>query len=85
MILYKKGKWVRVKVKERESERGMVEMEQGGKQGGNGGKNPATGKAPPGPDLANLQPHRGNKIKMKVVTGLVSDVIKVFSNATGGN
>ena len=46
--------------RERESERGMVEMEQGGKQGGNGGKNPATGKAPPGPDLANLQPHRGN-------------------------
>ena len=73
--------------RERESERGIVEMEQGGQQGGNGGQNPATGNAPrgPGPDLASRQPHRGNKIKKKVVTGLVSDVIKVVSNATGGN
>ena len=76
---------MRVKVKERESERGMVEMEQGGKQGGNGGKNPATGKAPPGPDLANLQPHRGNKIKIKSATEMVADAIKVILYVTGGN
>ena len=71
----------------RESERGIVEMEQGGKQGGNGGKNPATGKAPPGPgpDLAHLPRHRGNKIKREAATGLVSDVRRVISYATGGN
>ena len=71
--------------RERESERGMVEMEQGGKQGGNGGENPATGKAPPGPDLANLQPHRGNKIKIKAATEMVADAIKVILYVTGGN
>lgn len=60
-------------------------MEQG--QGGNGGKNPATGKAPPGPgpDLAKLPPHRGNKIKIKVLTGFVDDVMRAISHATGGN
>ena len=84
---------MRVKVKEsesereRESERGIVEMEQDGKQGGNGGRNPATGKAPPGPgpDLANLQPHRGNKIKKKAATEMVTDAFKVISYVSGGN
>ena len=56
-------------------------MEQGGKQGGNDGKNPATGKAPPGlgPDLANLPLPRGNKIKIQAVTRVVSDVTGLFA------
>ena len=72
--------------RERERERGIVEMEHGGQQGGNGGQNPATGKAPPGPgpDLANLPPPRGNRIKKKVAKEFVSDVIRVFYPA-GGN
>ena len=76
---------MKVKERESESERGIVEMEQDGKQGGNGGRNPATGKAPPGPDLANLQPHRGNKIKKKAATEMVTDAFKVISYVTGGN
>ena len=78
---------VKVKERERESERGIVEMEHGGQQGGNGGHNPATGKAPPGPgpDLANLPPPRGNKIIKKVAKEYVSDVIRVFSYPAGGN
>ncbi|KAF3973590.1 hypothetical protein CMV_003005 [Castanea mollissima] len=58
-------------------------MDQYGKQGRNGSKNPARGKAPPGPgsgpDLANLPPARGNTIKKKAVAAIVSDVVGFFS------
>ena len=78
---------VKVKERERERERGIVEMEHGGQQGGNGGQNPATGRAPrgPGPDLATRQPHRGNNIIKKAAKEMVADASKVFSYVTGGN
>ena len=62
-------------------------MEVGGKQGGNGGENPATGKASPGPgpDLANLPPPRRNKIKIKVAKEVFADAISLISYARGGN